>query len=127
MSDPAELQQQITTYRKLIDKEKEEIKQIRAQIQKKNESMHKSSSTPAAGSNTTGNNAQMAWEDNGSSSGKKFKFIHIILVAIVFLLLGNYLAKVPMPARPASTVTSETKEPTDKETASASQEKTIKS
>ena len=39
----------------------------------------------------------MAWEDDGSASGKKFKFIHIIVVSIIFLLLGSYLGKAPLP------------------------------
>jgi len=42
----------------------------------------------------------MTWEDDGTSSGKKFKFIHIIVVSIIFLLLGSYLAKVPIAAAP---------------------------
>ena len=49
--------------------------------------------------------ANKNWEDGTASSGKKFKFIHLIVVSIVFLLLGSYLAKVPMPATPDKPVT----------------------
>ena len=38
----------------------------------------------------------MNWADDAGSSGKKFKFIHVILVSIIFLLLGSYLAKLPI-------------------------------
>ena len=41
----------------------------------------------------------MNWADDNPSSGKKFKFIHVILVSIVFLCLGSYLAKMnPAPS-----------------------------
>ena len=40
----------------------------------------------------------MNWADDAGSSGKNFKFIHVIIVSIVFLLLGSYLAKMPMGA-----------------------------
>ena len=42
-------------------------------------------------------NSGFQWDDAQVSSGKKFKFIHLIIVSIVFLLLGSYLAKVPSP------------------------------
>ena len=45
----------------------------------------------------------MNWGDDNPSSGKKFKFIHVILVAIVFLCLGSYLAKMN-PTAPAPEV-----------------------
>lgn len=62
--------------------------------------MSKSSATPSGGMPSSGVQANMAWEDDGTSSGKKFKFIHIIVVSIIFLLLGSYLAKVPIAAAP---------------------------
>ena len=47
----------------------------------------------------------MNWGDDNPSSGKKFKFIHVILVAIVFLCLGSYLAKMnPAPAPEVATI-----------------------
>mmetsp|Transcript_22260 Transcript_22260/g.29810 ORF Transcript_22260/g.29810 Transcript_22260/m.29810 type:complete len:94 (+) Transcript_22260:782-1063(+) len=86
----------------MIEKEKEEIKQIKAQVQKKNESMSKSCATPTGGMPASGAQANQAWEDNPASSGKKFKFIHVIAVSIVFLLLGSYLAKVPLTSAPVA-------------------------
>ena len=47
----------------------------------------------------------MNWGDDNPSSGKKFKFIHVILVAIVFLCLGSYLAKMnPAPTPEVATI-----------------------
>ena len=42
----------------------------------------------------------MNWGDDNPSSGKKFKFIHVILVSIVFLCLGSYLAKMSPATTP---------------------------
>jgi hypothetical protein len=81
----------------MVDKERVEIQTIKAQIQKKNEQMSKPAATPSSSTPSAGSQANMAWEDDGSASGKKFKFIHIIVVSIIFLLLGSYLAKVPLP------------------------------
>ena len=38
------------------------------------------------------------WSDDSGSSGSKFKFIHVVIVSIIFLLLGSYLAKLPIGA-----------------------------
>ena len=40
--------------------------------------------------------AAINWAEDAGSSGKKFKFIHVIIVSILFLLLGSYLAKLPI-------------------------------
>lgn len=53
--------------------------------------------TQTAGvASATAGGSQVNWEDNSASSKGKFKFIHLIIVSIVFLLLGSYLAKVPI-------------------------------
>ena len=63
------------------------------------------SKTPAAGN--AGANPGFKWEDGAKSSGGKFKFIHLIVVSILFLLLGAYLAKIPVSEIDASTKTEE--------------------
>jgi hypothetical protein len=62
-------------------------------------------SKPTFGQTTarSGSQANSNWEDNATSSGAKFKFIHLIAVSIVFLLLGSYLAKVPISKGPETT------------------------
>ncbi len=80
------------------EKEAEEIKKIKAEISKKGQSMSKGSGSQATPS--SGLSANKNWEDDQSSSAKGFKFIHVIVVSIVFLLLGSYLAQVPMPVDP---------------------------
>jgi len=120
----SELNTEIAAYRRMIEKEQEEIKQLKAQISKKGESMSKTSTATVVGGATTSGAAlaNQTWEDNAASSGKKFKFIHVILVSILFLFLGSYLAKVPLPTDPAQTdATAATGSPT--ETSSASAEK----
>ena len=57
--------------------------------------------------------AAVNWAEDAGSSGKKFKFIHVIIVSILFLLLGSYLAKLPIvdAAAPAGgSITEETVE-----------------
>lgn len=83
---------QISAYRKMIEKEQEEINQLKQQVQKKTVSQSSASATPSG----TPAGGQINWEDNSASSGGKFKFIHLIIMSIVFLLLGSYLAKVPL-------------------------------
>ena len=90
-----DLANQISAYRKMIEKEQEEITQLKQQVQKKTVSQSSASSGTASGTPAGG---QVNWEDNSASSGGKFKFIHLIIVSIVFLLLGSYLAKVPLSA-----------------------------
>ena len=53
--------------------------------------------------------AAINWAEDAGSSGKKFKFIHVIIVSILFLLLGSYLAKLPIAdvAAPAGGSTNE--------------------
>ena len=53
----------------------------------------------------------MNWADDNPSSGKKFKFIHVIIVSIVFLCLGSYLAKMN-PATSPETIPNATIDPT---------------
>ena len=55
---------------------------------------------------SVGAQANKNWEDDGGSSKKKFKFVHVIIVSIVFLYLGSYLAKLPIAA-PAETTISD--------------------
>ena len=62
----------------------------------------------------------MTWEDDGNSSGKKFKFIHIIVVSIIFLLLGSYLAKVPIAAAPAAEAPADAEPAAEEKTAESS-------
>ena len=56
--------------------------------------------------------AAINWAEDAGSSGKKFKFIHVIIVSILFLLLGSYLAKLPIVdvAAPAGSTNEETVE-----------------
>ena len=35
------------------------------------------------------------WTDDVASAGKKFKFFHLIIISILFLFLGRYLAQIP--------------------------------
>ena len=81
----------------MIDKEQEEIKKIKAEISKKGQSMG-SGGAASSSMPQTGVNANKNWADDSASSAKGFKFIHVIVVSIVFLLLGSYLAKVPIAA-----------------------------
>ena len=85
----------------MIKKETDELNKIKAQISKKGQNMGQTqSATVGGGAPTTGALANKNWEDNNASSGKKFKFIHLVVVSIVFLLLGSYLAKVDLPVAP---------------------------
>ena len=76
------------------------MQQLKAQISKKNEEIAKKS-TASGGTSSTSASSNDAWVDNGSaSSGGKFKFLHLIIVAIICLLLGYFLAKKPSIAVP---------------------------
>ena len=76
----------------MVEKETEEIKMLKQQIQKKNQNI----TTTGGGQ---GSQAVANWaDDNVSSGGKKFKFLHVIVVSILFLLLGSFLAKMPIAA-----------------------------
>ena len=68
----------------MIEKEQAEIKVIKEEIQKK-------TSANTASGTVGGAPAAINWADDSGSSGK-FKFIHVIVVSIIFLLLGSYLA-----------------------------------
>ena len=92
----SELTNQLNAYRKLIEQEQAEINLLKQQIQKKGSTMSKPGQTTAR----SGSQANLNWEENGPSSGAKFKFIHLIFVSIVFLLLGSYLAKLPLSTGP---------------------------
>ena len=83
----------MAAYRNMINKENAEIAKINEQIQQKERSIRETSNSNGS---TPGTTANVNWEDSQGSSGKKFKFIHVIVVSIVFLLLGSYLAKLPI-------------------------------
>ena len=87
----------MVAYKRMIEKEKEEIKKIKAEISKKGQSMSKSGGS-GSGTLTTGANANKNWEEDCTAAAKGFKFIHVIVVSIIFLLLGSYLAKVEVNA-----------------------------
>ena len=92
----------------MIEKEQAEIKGIKEEIQKKGQDISKKSSTAGSGTVGVGAPAALNWADDAGSSGKKFKFIHVIIVSIVFLLLGSYLAKLPIGTVSVDTMASST-------------------
>ena len=85
-----DIQIQIAAYKKMIDQENEEIKHLKQQISKKGENMSKTNGGPGGSSAVPSD-----WTDDVASSGKKFKFFHLIIVSILFLFLGRYLAQIP--------------------------------
>ena len=94
----------------MIEKEQAEIKSIKEEIQKRivNKSSSTSSSQVGGGSPVA-----VTWADDTGSSGKKFKFIHVIIVSILFLLLGSYLAKLPSGTVDAAAVATDDATKTD--------------
>ena len=87
---------QIGAYKRMVEKEMEEIKMLKQQIQKKGQNISKTGG--GQGSQAVANWA----DDNVSSGGKKFKFMHVIVISILFLLLGSFLATMPIAANLSS-------------------------
>ena len=82
----------------MIEKEQEEISKLKAQISKKqSQGASKTQTGVVGGTLSAAAQANSNWEDKNASSGKKIKFIHVIICSILFLLLGSYLAYTPMP------------------------------
>jgi len=63
-------------------------------------SKQSSLATTAGGAQSKSADVNNSWQDDGTGSGKKFKFVHIIVVSIIFMLLGSFLAKAPVPSTP---------------------------
>lgn len=79
--------------KRLAKTEQEHIDTLQAQIKKIAAVVGESSKAGSAASGSQSGGWAESEADSKASKGAQFKFVHLIIVSILFLLLGSYLAK----------------------------------